>query len=178
MGAGAAIDGLRRCGIADSQERARTRRGGAESSLSGAAWHQGPAFAFSIAYSSRSLSGRRAGRATAGTGGGPQRRRAGRGRARALPPGAQGPNLDEVDANRVPGTYRLEEVRCWRYNYACRLGFDEPEAALIAHRAEIDTHVFERLIRRGLLALSGVGDRSVSSAHLPAVIRRLLTDYP
>jgi len=40
-------------------------------------------------------------------------------------------------------------VRCWRHDYARRLGFDEPEAALIAHRAEIDTHVLERLIRRG-----------------------------
>jgi len=40
-------------------------------------------------------------------------------------------------------------VRSWRYDRARRLGFDEPEAALIAHRAEIDTHVLERLIRRG-----------------------------
>jgi len=40
-------------------------------------------------------------------------------------------------------------VRCWRYDYARRLGFEEPEAALIAHRAEIDTHLLERLIRRG-----------------------------
>jgi hypothetical protein len=29
------------------------------------------------------------------------------------------------------------------------LGFDEPEAALIAHRTDIDTHPLERLIRRG-----------------------------
>jgi hypothetical protein len=43
----------------------------------------------------------------------------------------------------------LEDVRCWRHGYARRLGFDEPEAALIARRAEIDTHVLERLIRRG-----------------------------
>jgi hypothetical protein len=40
-------------------------------------------------------------------------------------------------------------VQRWHYAYARRLGFDEPEAALIAHRAEIDTHVIERLIRRG-----------------------------
>jgi hypothetical protein len=35
------------------------------------------------------------------------------------------------------------------HDYACGLGFDEPEAALIAHRAEIDTHALERLLRRG-----------------------------
>jgi hypothetical protein len=57
------------------------------------------------------------------------------------------PEVDCIGA--PPQPEGLEEVRCWRHDYACRLGFDEPEAALIAHRAEIDTHVLERLLRRG-----------------------------
>jgi hypothetical protein len=52
-------------------------------------------------------------------------------------------------SERPPDREGLEEVCCWRHEYARRLGFDEPEAALIAHRLEIDTHVLERLIRRG-----------------------------
>jgi hypothetical protein len=57
------------------------------------------------------------------------------------------PEVDCIGA--PPHPEGLEEVRRWRHDYACRLGFDEPEAALIAHRAEIDTHVLERLIQRG-----------------------------
>jgi hypothetical protein len=57
------------------------------------------------------------------------------------------PQVDGIGAPSQPEG--LEDVRCWRYEYARRLGFDEPEAALIAHRADIDTHVLERLIRRG-----------------------------
>ncbi len=56
----------------------------------------------------------------------------------------------EVDCIGVPPhPEALEDVRCWRYDYARRLGFDGPEAALIAHRADIDTHLLERLIQRG-----------------------------
>ena len=56
----------------------------------------------------------------------------------------------EVDCIGAPPQLEgLEDVRRWRHDYARDLGFDEPEAALIAHRAEIDTHVLERLIRRG-----------------------------
>lgn len=43
----------------------------------------------------------------------------------------------------------LKEVCSWRHECARRLAFDEPEAALIAHRLEIDVRVLERLIRRG-----------------------------
>jgi hypothetical protein len=57
------------------------------------------------------------------------------------------PQVDCIGA--PPSPEGLEDVQRWRYAYARRLGFDEPEAALIAHRAEIDTHVLERLIRRG-----------------------------
>jgi hypothetical protein len=56
----------------------------------------------------------------------------------------------EVDCiGAPPQPEGLEDVRRWRHDYARGLGFDEPEAALIAHRAEIDTHVLERLLRRG-----------------------------
>jgi xanthine/CO dehydrogenase XdhC/CoxF family maturation factor len=58
--------------------------------------------------------------------------------------------IPEVDCiGAPPQPEGLEEVRRWRHEYASGLGFDEPEAALIAHRAEIDTHVLERLLRRG-----------------------------
>jgi hypothetical protein len=57
------------------------------------------------------------------------------------------PEVDCIGA--PPHPEGLEDVRRWRHDYARDLGFDEPEAALIAHRAEIDIHVLERLIRRG-----------------------------
>jgi hypothetical protein len=57
------------------------------------------------------------------------------------------PQIDCIGA--PPSPEGLEDVRRWRHEYARRLGFDAPEAALIAHRVEIDTHLLERLIRRG-----------------------------
>jgi hypothetical protein len=57
------------------------------------------------------------------------------------------PEVDCIGA--PPRPEGLEDVRRWRHDYARDLGFDEPGAALIAHRAEIDTHVLERLLRRG-----------------------------
>jgi len=48
------------------------------------------------------------------------------------------PEVDCIGA--PPHPEGLEDVRCWRHDYARGLGFDEPEAALIAHRAEIDIH--------------------------------------
>ena len=70
--------------------------------------------------------------------------------AQALLRGVRRVRTPEVDCiGAPPHPEGLEDVHCWRYDYARRLGFDEPEAALIAHRAEIDTHVLERLIRRG-----------------------------
>jgi hypothetical protein len=57
------------------------------------------------------------------------------------------PEVDYISG--PPQPEGLESVRCWRQDYARRLGFDEPEAALIAQRTEIDTHVLEQLIRRG-----------------------------
>jgi hypothetical protein len=47
------------------------------------------------------------------------------------------PQVDCIGA--PPHPEGLEDVHRWRYEYARRLGFEEPEAALIAHRAEIDT---------------------------------------
>jgi hypothetical protein len=57
------------------------------------------------------------------------------------------PKADCIGA--LPQPEGLEDVHRWRNECARRLGFEEPEAALIAHRAEIDTHLLERLIRRG-----------------------------
>jgi hypothetical protein len=57
------------------------------------------------------------------------------------------PEVDCIGGHPQPKG--LESVRSWRQDYARRLGFDEPEAALIAERTEIDTHVLEQLIRRG-----------------------------
>src|SRR5207247_7005783 len=57
------------------------------------------------------------------------------------------PQIDCIGA--PPQPEGLDDVRCSRYDYARRLGFEEPEAALIAHRAEIDIQLLEWLIRRG-----------------------------
>lgn len=41
------------------------------------------------------------------------------------------------------------DVLLWRRDYFCALGFDETDAALLAHNPQIDTHETERLIRGG-----------------------------